>query len=258
MATQLPSMPQAMAYANWMFDVPWLENLTFELEFVSGDEERPGRYFQLNDFKIGNVGTYCGFQTNLMQPRVGWQGKGLLFSRWETQDLGNADALVTGFTECGQHEDLFIGVRNRWQWTLGRYIVSLRQSKPDDSIGRWYELHAKRISDGEESSSGSLRFPYVGGKPPLIESGGGTWLEAYGDIRYAVHDEDVPRTELIVHSVRANDQSLRPHTVRVNYNPPFPAGNVTLYPDGRVSLVGGKGVTRVTAAGNYRIPKPVC
>lgn len=244
-------MPQGIAYANWEFDVPWLENLEFDIEIVSGDEQKPGRFVQLQDYRIGVTPSYCGFQTDLKHPQDGWQGKGLLFTRWETQDLQNADSQPNGFTEVGQHEDLFVGVRNRWKWTLGRYRCCLRQSKPDDAIGRWYELHVRRVSDGEESTSGSLRFPNVDGKPPLIQSGGGTWLEVYGDIRHAMYDEEVPRTEVIIHEVWANDGTLKPERVRLNYNDAFPAANTVLGIDGLVTLVGGKGVISSTPAGTY-------
>ena len=76
------------------------------------------------------------YRPTYFQPGVGWQGKGLLFSRWNTQDILNADVQPDGFTECGQHEDLFIGVRNRWRWTLGRYTCSASAEQADDAIGR--------------------------------------------------------------------------------------------------------------------------
>src|SRR4051794_35351417 len=90
MQTVLPS-PQGMAYLSWTFDRPPLDDLFFDVEILIGDEPYPGRYFQLFQGRIGGAGFDLGFQTDVFAPGAGGQGKGLVFSRWQTCDSADAE-----------------------------------------------------------------------------------------------------------------------------------------------------------------------
>ena len=96
MATPI-SMPQGMAYGWWHFPNQFVQDLTFDIEIVAGDERTPGRYYQLYQGQIGGQGMYFGFQTALMRPGIGWQGKGLLFSRWGSRDNKDAEPISGGW-----------------------------------------------------------------------------------------------------------------------------------------------------------------
>lgn len=250
--TPLSDLPQGMAYGNWDFPQPQLNDLAFEIEIASGDQQKPGRYFQLYDGNVGGTGKYFGFQTDLWHPSGRWLGKGLLYSRWGSNDLADVRLTSGGFIERSPtKEGGFIGVRLPFDWTLGRYTCWYKPTD-DDSVGRWFEFRVKRHADGIEATPGSLRFPFTKGKPPLIDSGCGTWTEVYGDIVYAKHDEDVPLTTLIVNSVAANSGSMSPFRCRTNYNPPFPAAEASV--SNRIlTLQSGKGVVRISNPTSYPI-----
>src|SRR4051812_45827615 len=120
MATPI-SMPQGMAYGWWHFPEPLIQDLTFDIEIVAGDERCPGRYYQLYQGQIGGQGVYFGFQTDLLRPGLGWQGKGLLFSRWGTRDIKDGEPAPGGWLESAGHEGDFVGVRSLFDWGTGAY-----------------------------------------------------------------------------------------------------------------------------------------
>jgi tetratricopeptide (TPR) repeat protein len=68
----------------------------------------------------------------------------------------------------------------------------------------------------------------------------------------APHDEDVPRTTLIVHRVVANSGNVSPVQCRTNYKPEFPAAHVSVFGQ-RLTLQSGKGVVRLSKPTTYRI-----
>lgn len=87
----------------------------------------------------------------------------------------------------------------------------------------------------------------------MIHNGGGTWTEAYGDVRFAQHDEDVPSTVLVVHRVVADGGSARPFQCKTAYNPQFPAANAFIGPEKQLTIASGKGVTRTHRAGVFKV-----
>ncbi len=80
-----------MIYVNWNFGVPEFDGLEIDFTIHSPMTIKPGIYFQLYDARFaypgGTTGAYFGLQTNVEKPGSGGQGKGLLFSRWETRSL---------------------------------------------------------------------------------------------------------------------------------------------------------------------------
>lgn len=250
--TPLPSLPQGMAYGNWDFPEQKLKDLAFEIEIVSGDEQKPGRYFQLYDGNVGGIGKYFGFQTDLWHPSGRWLGKGLLYSRWGSNDLADVRLASGGYIERSPtKEGGFIGVRIPFDWTLGRYTCWYRPTD-DDSMGRWYEFRVKRHADGVEVTPGSLRFSFTQASPPLIDSGCGTWTEVYGDLSHSPNDEDVPSTTLIVNSVVANSGQISPHRCRTNYNRHFAAAESSVS-NRALTLKSGTGVKRANSPRAYDI-----
>jgi hypothetical protein len=243
------AMPQGMAYGWWHFPEALVQDLTFDIEIVAGDERSPGRYYQLYQGQIGGHGMYLGFQTHLMRPGIGWGGKGLLFSRWDTQNSEDAAPSPGGWMENSAHEGGFVGVRSVFEWGIGRYFCRLFPRDPDN-VGVWYEYRVRRLSDDVEASPGALRFPFVKAQRPLIHSGGGSWTEVY---RGAVAVEDVPFTQFDVRSLRANNNSLAPIRCDTGYNERFPLADSECTPQGVLSLRSGHGVVRNHAAGQYLI-----
>ncbi len=248
MATPI-SMPQGMAYGWWHFPKPLVRDLTFDIEIVAGDERSPGRYYQLYQEQIGGQGAYFGFQTDLMRPGVGWQGKGLLLSRWGSRDNNDAEAVPGGWVENAGHEGDFIGVRSLFDWGIGQYCCWLSPSR-EEPTASWYEFRVQRVSDGAQASAGALRFQHQAGQHPLIHSGGGSWTEVYTGVSIA---EEVPLTQFDVQCVRADSNSLAPVRCNTTYNPRFPCADSEYTEWGVLSLRSGRGVSQVHPPQQYWI-----
>jgi hypothetical protein len=248
MATPI-AMPQGMAFGWWRFPNPVVGDLTFDIDLVAGDERSPGRYFQLYQGQIGGQGMYFGFQTDLMRPGAGWQGKGLLFSRWGSRDNNDAETVRNGWIENSGHEDDFVGVRSLFDWTIGRYCCWLSPSR-EEPTATWYEFSVQRVSDGARASAGSLRFQHQFGRRPLIHTGGGSWTEVYNGVSVA---EDVPFTQFDVRCIRADGNSLAPVGCDTAYNPSFPCADAEYTAQGVLSLRSGRGVSQAHAACQYPI-----
>lgn len=243
------AMPQGMGYGWWHFPQPLLNDLFFEIEFIAGDERSPGRYYQLYQGKIGGVGMYFGFQTDVMRPKVGWQGKGLIFSRWGTRSNEDAMPATGGFLENSGHEGDFVGVRTIFEWKLGRYHCWLSPCH-EETAATWYEFKVRQLSDGQEISAGSLRFPHMDGNRPLIHSGGGSWTEVYHGVSFA---EDVPTTHFSIRRIRANNSMMTPIRCDTSYNQNFVCADVEVTPEGFLFLRSGRGVVPIHPASQYTI-----
>lgn len=233
-------LPKGMAYGNWDFPSPTLNDLTLEIEICGNVERRPGRYFQLYDGGIAGVDCYLGLQTDVAKPGCGGQGHGLLFSRWKTRDSSNARVAPYGWIENSEHEDGFVGVRALMPWSTGQYRCTLKVVD-DDADGVWYEFAVINHQTNETFSAGSLRFPAA-----EINSGGGTWTEVYS---YAQSEEDVPETELRVLSILANDMQLSPSKCRVSYQE-FSKSDAFV-DNGKLILRSGGDVERMHEAKHY-------
>jgi hypothetical protein len=235
------NIPQGMAYANWEFPIPYLDDLTFELEILSNVDQIPGRYYQLYDGHIGGVGSYFGLQTNLFNPSTGkFCGHGLIFSRWGTRDLLDTRVASDGWTESSGHEGDFVGVRSLMPWTAGKYICTLAVVDKDEH-GIWYEFTVFDQKAKQKYSAGCLRFPMA-----KIKSGGGTWTEVYS---VAKTESEVPETELRIISLVANKSNLQPIKCRVSYGNFFSSD--AYVNNGVLILRSGHGVSRFHEAGEY-------
>jgi hypothetical protein len=192
---------------------------------------------------------YLGFQTDLFRPGLDGQGRGLLFSRWQSRSNEDAAPAAGGWIENAGHEDDFVGVRSLFDWKLGWYQCSLEPTR-EDSVGYWYAFRVLCLADGQEASAGSLRFPFKDGQNPLIHTGGGSWTEVYSNVRYA---EDVPLTTVVVHRVSANGGLIRPCRCDTSYNQCFPCADCYVSSDGALHLISGRGVIQSHPQQSYLI-----
>lgn len=238
-------LPQGMAYGNWDFPCPTIEDLAFEIELRGNTDPMPGRYYQLYDGHIGGVGSYFGLQTNLFRPGHGWQGQGMIFSRWRTRSPADARVAANGWIESAGHEGDFVGVRAKVPFSAGKFRCQLKVSDQDPA-GVWYELTINDLQTGRSFSAGCLRFPEA-----KINSGGGTWTEVYFGAR---HEADIPETELQVVSITANNATLRPTQCRVCYQQNFAHSNAFV-DDGVLVLRSGGKVSRVHLANRYQLKR---
>jgi hypothetical protein len=118
---------------------------------------------------------YFGLQTN-----VQGQGKGLIFSRFGTQDASDAEAAGTAdsWAVSSDTEGGFVGVRRLYSWTSHHYRLRLRAIR-DDSVGRWFGFSLFDVDSGTNSYAGALRFPKdaAGQFPHIMTEGFGSFVE---------------------------------------------------------------------------------
>lgn len=242
------STPQVMACGSWHFPVPILQDLRFEVQFLSGHGRTPGRYYQLYQGQLGGVGIYLGFQSDIVRPDVGGQGKGLIFSRWGSRDRTDAAASDAGWVESAGHEGDFVGVRSLFEWGLGRYTCWLQPTR-QEANATWYEFRVRRHDDVTEATAGALRFSNINGHRPLIHSGGSTWTEVYSPAEPIDH---VPMSHLNVW-LYANGNTMAPTRCDVTYNPKFPWADAYCTKNGMLSLRSGNGVSQQYPPRQYPI-----
>ncbi len=138
---------------------------------------RNGFYLMLLNGRISDVTFYFGFQTAISHagaPRV----KGVIFSRWDTRDLGNARVAPDGWSQSAGYEGDFIGVRRAYDWGAGRYHARIA---PDglEADGEWYSVWITNRDTNETTWIGSLKFPLIDGAGAINAISYST-LELYG------------------------------------------------------------------------------
>lgn len=234
-------LPQGMAYGWWHFAEPSFRNLTFRVQIEGDINRRPGRYLQLYQGKIGSVGFYFGFQTDVSKPQEGSQGHGLVFSRWKTRDSNDARPATNGWIENAGHEGDFIGVRVCYSWSSGEYDCALVPVDTDNR-GTWYEFTVTSRNTNETISVGCLRFTN-----PEIMSGGGSWTEVYSDVSC---ESDIPFTEMRIVDITANNGSIRPIRCDTTYNQNFGRSDAFVN-DGTLFLRSGSRVQRIHEPNQY-------
>jgi hypothetical protein len=245
------NLPQGMAYGWWHFPSSKFENLMFEVELSRSVSATDRCYIQLYQGHIGGVGMYFGFQTDIWKPGCGWQGKGLIFSRWETRDNENAQAVPGGWVESSGHEGDFVGVRSIYDWDNSKYLCWLKPVQ-QDNVGIWYQFGVRNLNNNVESSAGCLRFPFVNGTNPLIESGGGSWTEVYGES--SIDAKYLSETLVTVRNVNANDGVIRPNRCDTSYNQNFTFSDCSVSLDGELTLRSGGEVIRKHNQNRYNLP----
>ena len=234
-------LPQGMAYGWWHFAELSLRDLTFRVQ-IDGDTNRsPGRYLQLYQGKIGSVGFYLGFQTDVHRPQYGWQGHGLVFSRWDTRDSNDARVATNGWIENAGHEGNFVGVRVCYLWSSGEYDCAL-VPVDTDSCGTWYEFMVTSKNTDEKISAGCLRFT-----KSEIMSGGGSWTEVYSA---AICESDIPFTEMRIVDIAGNNGSIRPIRCDTTYNQIFGMSDAFVS-EGTLFLRSGGGIKRTHEPNQY-------
>ena len=170
-----------MAYIHWEWDSdtgnrPKFRELTVDFKVhndVGNWSDRHGLYLMLGFSYISDVPFYYGIQTHAYDESImEGDGKGLIFSRWETRDLANARVAPDGWSESSGHEGDFVGVRCPYSWTEGPYRVRLAPDGTDDG-GEWWGVWVTDLKDGSERWCGSLRFPFED------DTDGTTWVAGW-------------------------------------------------------------------------------
>ena len=166
-----------MHYIWWNFGNVNLKEINIQFTIYNDLLTKDGLYLQMYQGEINGVGFYFGLQTRVGKPNEGLAGKGIIFSRWETQDLSNSKVVENGWTEAGGYEGNFISIRKSYNWINHTYSCKIKYIESDNE-GDWYGVWIKDLDNNNLDYLGSLRFPKVTNDMG-IKNGGGTWTEIY-------------------------------------------------------------------------------
>jgi polyhydroxybutyrate depolymerase len=258
------SLPSGLAYVWWDFETADFEDFQIDLDLHNDpapQESRPGApnpglYLQVYQGHIGDVGFYLGLQTDVYRPKLGGQGKGLIFSRWKTRDVADARATADGWIESSGHEGDFIGIRRKYAWGKGKYRLRLT-ALDEDAQGVWYGFFILDYGTNREDYCGAIRFPKDSKSEqprPRIKNGGGTWLEVYS---HAKSLDDIPFWHVTVDGCYANQRQISAKKASSDYSQKIPNADVHFDPrNGTTHFRIGKGADRAHAKTRHVFAAP--
>ena len=223
----LPPEHMANVWWNWSRDSDPSSNklhkireleIDFTIHNDPGDfSDKHGLYLMLCYSFLSDVAFYFGLQTDVLDPKKGRRGKGLVFSRWKTRDLANAKVAdeVEGWTESSGHEGDFIGVRRTYDWGAGDYRVRFA---PDGSEadGEWFGVWITDKARDETMWIGSLKFPYLNGEAVISYPSIFTTMEIYRAFGSPIKPIDIPEWHVSVK--RPSSNGVKPVTARSSYS----------------------------------------
>ncbi|KLU05189.1 hypothetical protein RISK_002765 [Rhodopirellula islandica] len=257
----------------WDFGVPEITDLQMDVTVHNDPPGPPGPqgfqigtvYFQLYDFRIfadlpqfqkRGIYSYHGPQTNVFDAnKRQWRGSGLLFSYFETSNPNDVQVAEGGWPEFPTPQQIqaeggqFLGVRNSFHWGSGSYRFNLKPVA-EDTDGIWYEFTGTDRVSGDSISCGSLRFPTINGRRPLIPNLGSTWIEI---TPHNLLLANCPFWHVTFDKVTANNGTLPAQTAAARYaDDQAPARNsdISLNANsGAIDFRIGQGVVRRTPNG---------
>ena len=194
--------------------------IDFTIHNDPGDfSDKHGLYLMLCYSVLSDVAFYFGLQTDVVDLNHvnGRRGKSLVFSRWGTRDLANAQVAdaAEGWTQSSGHEGDFIGVRRTYDWGVGDYRVRFA---PDGSEadGEWFGVWITDKARDETTWIGSLKFPYLNGEAALSWSSMYTTVEIYG-YGSPIRPIDIPEWHVSVK--RPSGDGVKPVASTSHYSP---------------------------------------
>lgn len=154
-------LPTHASYAHFKFAASMQ---TYEARIVvhtaPTNNSAVGMYVAPFSGAIDGTPAYLGLQTDVADNARGISvGKGVVFSRWDSQDPSDVRVAPGGFAEIGAHEGKFVGVRITYPWEVGEYRVRLVRAEADGARD-WFELSIQSARQPATSTLvGALRFP---------------------------------------------------------------------------------------------------
>ena len=206
-------------------------------------------YFNKVAFYGGIQTQSDGYRTHPHPRRREYIGKGAIFSRWGERDIKATRKSEGGLFESGGYEGDFISVRNKFNWTKGRYTYRLKRGKTETINGKehtWVDGFVYSHKDKKTVKIGSLRF--AGAKLILGRRLAG-FIEIYGP---RIPLTSIPKITVTFEAWRINGKATPPQSALAYYprNVPQYAGSKT---EGK-QIIGtiGKNVDRTQAKGTSK------
>lgn len=235
-------VPVGLHYINWFFDrMP--RKIQFFITIHDMPSNKYGLYFQMYQGMVNDVGTYFGIQQDD-------EGKRVIFSRWGTRNLANARVAPGGWSQSTGYEGDFIGVRQRYDWDVGKYRMVIAYTD-SDSFGDWYAVRIRNESTRKEEYMGSLRFPIVAEQRRGIINSAPTWTELYAK---ESQQTQVPTWHVSIDGVHIDDDERKPYAADTSYSN-IPNTDIVYDPISRsFHLYVGVNVKRIHQPAHYDFP----
>ena len=155
-----------------------------------------------------------GYRTHPHPRRKEYIGKGAIFSRWGERDIKATRKSEGGLFESGGYEGDFISVRNKFNWTKGRYTYRITRmdrevvdGKPHTWVGAFVYSHER----DENIFIGALRFP---GEKLVLSRSVANFVEIYGRV---IPVEQIPRVTVTFSNPTVNGQPVKDATATAIY-----------------------------------------
>ena len=213
-----------------------VSTISFRLTIHNDPGGDVGLYLSPINARVDGSQFYLGLQNDLGGSEAGSVGKGILFSRFGTQDLAMVRKGPTAFTVAAPDEGTFVSVRSPYPWAPGEYVFTLERK---EAVGEtdWFDLSAQRVDTGIATLFGGIRFPRkTPGTPATITPENISFLEVYHGLQPDTGMSDyaeVPRWHVSL-TMSADSSPAR------SASSEYPAYPFAEYPNVDVHYTGGR------------------
>jgi hypothetical protein len=190
-----------VAWIDWNTGQKYFDTLRVDFTIHNDIGPAAGLFLQFYEANIAGRHFYFGLQSDIETGRR----KGLLFSRWCTQDKRNLRPSDGSWIHTGREGHDYISLRRFFDWGSGEYTADLIACEYDE-LGRWFSYSVSDRSSGSVTEVGSIRFPGKPGGNVRIEGRGGTWVEVFSRVKSAA---EIPLWHVSIDSLQVDDQVAR-------------------------------------------------
>ena len=191
---------------------------------------------------INSRGYYGGIQTKVQDTGT----PGLIFSRWDERDTAAIRTDSAGYKCSSGSEGDFISVRKKFEWSKGRYKISLTAG-PDTimlrgNVHRWVTMSIYSYNTRQEVVNGSLAFP---GDTLMLNKDLYIFVEIYGNgNKPTIALKDIPEMRFSFDRFVVNGQE-QVQSAEARYWIEYQKYADATYKDGKIFITCGKKYPRI-------------
>jgi len=214
-SAQFGNPPWHLTDIWWDLGKPTEDFQSLSIDMEISKDIPPTSRFYLAAFGLGHLnGTayYGGLQSNI----IGWnspedhrrkyRGPGAIFSRWDERSLKAVRVAEGGFCESSGHEGNFIGVRNTFKWSKGKYTCKLTRQKTERFHGQphtWVKMTVYSHAEKKTYDVGSLLFA---GEKLKLGRRVASFVEIFGK---RIPLKEIPKFTVTFDNVQVNGKAIK-------------------------------------------------
>lgn len=219
------------------------QNIKLEIDFsILSDIPRDLNLYISSFYgHINNHGFYGGVQTKVN----GTKQRGLIFSRWDERDKRAIRTELSDYAVSSGNEGDFISVRKPFEWSKGRYKISLTADADtlmlDGKVHRWVTMRIYSYDTKQEIINGSLAFP---GDTLTLDKNLSLFVEVYGmffEKKQAI--STIPEMQFSFDRFIVNGQE-QVNSGEAYFWPKYPKYADVGYKNGKIFVTAGKKFSR--------------